>query len=105
MATKKTVKKETPIQNEAQLDAAIKEKAMELSSFKYSPEEYDNFMAALKAKCLDDDKERIQNFMKHRDYTRLGLAVMNAVIAQLDAWAYAESCELYNSTLGGGEEV
>lgn len=104
MATKKVVKKQEPVINQAQLDAAIKDKAMELSAEKYSPEQYDNFMAALNAKCLQGDKARIESFMKHRDYTKLGLAVMNAIVAKLDEWAYSEACELYNSTLGGGDE-
>ena len=104
MATKKVVKKEAPVINQDQLDAAIKDKAMELSAEKYSPDQYDNFMAALRAKCLDGDKARIESFMKHRDYSRLGLAVMNAIVMQLDAWAYSEACELYNSSLGGGDE-
>lgn len=105
MATKRATKKEAPILNEAQLDAAIKDKALELGEGKYSPEQYANFMAALNAKCLDGDKARIESYMKHRDYSKLGLTVMNAIIAQLDKWAYAESAELYNSTLGGGEEL
>jgi hypothetical protein len=105
MAIKKAVKKEVQALSQEQVDAAIKEKALELGAGKYSPEQYDNFMAALNAKCLDGNKARIESFMKHRDYQKLGLAVMNAIVTQLDAWAYAESCELYNSTLGGGDEL
>jgi hypothetical protein len=60
-------------------------------------------MAALNAKCLDGQKERIEAFMKHRDYTRLGLTVMNAIITKLEEWSYEEAAGLYNSTLGGGD--
>jgi hypothetical protein len=105
MATKKVVKKEAPILNQEQADAAIKDKALELGAGKYSPEQFENFMAALNAKCLYGDKARIESFMKQRDYAKLGLCVMNAIVMQLDAWAYSEACELYNSTLGGGEEL
>lgn len=104
MATKKS--KAAVIKNELsaeQLNAAIVDKAIELSGNKFSPELFDNFMAALNSKCLDGEKERIEAFMKHRDYQRLGLCVMNAIISKLEEWSYEEAAGLYNSTLGGGD--
>ena len=104
MATKKTTKKvATPDISAEQLTAAIRDKAIELSEGKFSPELFDNFMAALNSKCLDGQKERVEAFMKHRDYTRLGLTVMNAIITKLEEWSYEEAAGLYNSTLGGGD--
>ena len=105
MATRKA-KKATPKAelSAEQFDAAIKDKALEILNDKFNPELFDNFMAALNAKCLENDKDRIQAFMKHRDYQRLGLAVMNAIIAKLEEWSYDEAVGLYNSTLGGGDE-
>lgn len=105
MATRKA-KKVTSKQelSPEQFDAAIKEKAEELFAGKFNPELFDNFMAALNAKCLDGDKSRIEAFMKHRDYQRLGLAIMNAIVAKLEQWSFDEAAGLYNSTLGGGDE-
>jgi hypothetical protein len=98
--------KKAVIKNELSADqvtSAIRDKAIELSGDKFNPELFDNFMAALNAKCLDGKKERIEAFMKHRDYTRLGLTVMNAIITKLEEWSYEEAAGLYNSTLGGGD--
>lgn len=104
MATKKTTKKvATPDLSAEQLTAAIRDKAIELSEGKFSPELFDNFMSALNSKCLDGQKDRLEAFMKHRDYQRLGLLVMNAVITKLEEWSYEEAAGLYNSTLGGGD--
>lgn len=103
MTAKKPAKKEAPVLNEKELDDAIKSKALELRSDKFNAEQFDNFMAALNAKCLLNEKARIESYMKHRDYARLGLLVMNAIVAKLDEWAYDEAAGLYNSTLGGGD--
>lgn len=105
MATKKS--KKVVAKNDLtaeQVTAAIRDKAIELSEGKFSPELFDNFMDALNHKCLDGQKDRLEAFMKHRDYQRLGLLVMNAVISKLEEWSYEEAAGLYNSTLGGGDE-
>lgn len=86
-----------------QLTAAIRDKAIELSGDKFNPALFDNFMAALNAKCLDGQKERLEAFMAHRDYQKLGLLIMNAVVSKLEEWSYEEAAGLYNSTLGGGD--
>lgn len=104
MATKKS--KPAVIKNDLSADqvtAAIRDKAIELSGDKFNPELFDNFMAALNSKCLDGQKERIEAFMKHRDYQRLGLCIMNAIISKLEEWSYEEAAGLYNTTLGGGD--
>lgn len=104
MATKKTAKKVASNDMSAeQLTASIRDKAIELTGDKFNPELFDNFMSALNSKCLDGQKERLEAFMKHRDYQRLGLLIMNAVVSKLEEWAYEEAAGLYNSTLGGGD--
>lgn len=104
MATKKSKKVLTQNDLSAeQVTAAIRDKAIELSGGKFSPELFDNFMAALNSKCLDGQKDRIEAYMKHRDYSRLGLTIMNAIISKLEEWSYEEAAGLYNSTLGGGD--
>lgn len=87
-----------------QLTNAIRDKAIELSMGKFNPELFDNFMAALNAKCLDNQKEKIEAIMADRNYHSLGLCIMNAIISKLEEWSYEEAAGLYNSTLGGGDE-
>jgi len=104
MATRKAKKPSVSQDLSAeQVTAAIRDKAIELSGGKFSPELFDNFMDALNSKCLDGQKDRIEAYMKHRDYSRLGLTVMNAIISKLEEWSYEEAAGLYNSTLGGGD--
>jgi hypothetical protein len=104
MATKKTKKAVTEVVlNGKQLDAAIIDKALELSENKFKPEDFEMFMAAINAKCLEGNKDRIESYMKHRDYNKLGLTIMNAIVAKLEQWSYDEAAGLYNSTLGGGD--
>ena len=104
MATKKAKKPSVSQDLSAeQVTAAIRDKAIELSGDKFNPELFDNFMDALNSKCLDGQKDRIEAYMKHRDYSRLGLTIMNAIISKLEEWSYEEAAGLYNSTLGGGD--
>lgn len=105
MATKKAKKPSVSQDLSAeQMTAAIRDKAIELSGGQFNPELFHNFMAALNSKCLDGQKDRIEAYMKHRDYSRLGLTIMNAIISKLEEWSYEEAAGLYNSTLGGGDE-
>jgi cupin superfamily acireductone dioxygenase involved in methionine salvage len=98
-----TEKIKEPIISNEQVDTAIKDKALELSNGKFSVEQFDNFMDALNARCLDNSRDKIEHLMKQRDYANLGLCVMNAIVAKLEEWSYAEAAGLYNSTLGGGD--
>lgn len=71
---------------------------------KYNPEKYPEFIAAIKAGCLDEQAERIEVYMKHRDPARLGALIMKAVIDKVNAWATDEIAKVYNDSLGGGDE-
>jgi hypothetical protein len=86
-----------------QYDNAIVDKAIALCNKTYLPEDFAMFMRAIDAKCLDPHKFRIQDYMSKKDYSNLGLLIMNAIVIQLDSWAYEEAAGLYNSTLGGGD--
>lgn len=99
--------KESAVDSEVSTDKlldAIYQKAIELSETEFNPEKYENFMRALDAKCLDNQKFKIEALMRQRDYANLGLCIMNAVIAELEEWSYEEAAFLYNSTLGGGDD-
>lgn len=99
-ATETTV--EVEVSTDKLLDA-IYQKAIELSETQFNPEKYENFTTALSAGCLDNQKLKIEALMRQRDYSNLGLCIMNAIVAELEEWSYEEAAFLYNSNLGGGD--
>lgn len=83
--------------------SAIQDIAVNVAE-KYNPEQYSEFIAAIKSGCLDSQAKRIEVYMQHRDSGRLGALIMQAVIDKINSWALDDVAKQYNDSLGGGDE-
>lgn len=93
MATRKKPKKEL----------SMSDITLEVSK-NYNPEKYPEFLNAIKSGCLDEHAARIEVYMQHRDFMRLGTLIAKAVVDKVTAWQTEEMAKIYNDSLGGGDE-